>query len=172
MTKKNQPKMNHSPMNETDEFRRFVIIIIIIAVIALVFYFLAVAVANKNNALKYKNNSEASQIEYDEIIIGEMFNKTNEYYVLLLKKDNDFKTIYENYIKTYKKKDNSLNVYKVDLSNAFNKKYVSDNNNFDVNNFKIADNALLKIKEKQIIESYVGNDAIIEQLYQLSKTES
>lgn len=170
-TIKNQPKMISNSPSETDEFKKLIFIIAIVAVISIAFYLIAVVVSNKKNQLKYKEINEKAQIEYDEILGSDIFTRGGEYYVLVLKKDNDFEALFKNYITAYKKKENHLMVYQVNLGNVFNRRYLGEENHLEPENFMVNDNVLLKIKDGTVTESYVGNGAITEQLYQLGKTE-
>lgn len=168
---KNQPKMISQAPSETDEFKKLILIIAVVAVISIVFYVVAVVVSNKRNQLKYKETTEKAQIEYDEILGSDIFTRGGEYYVLVLKKDNDFTALFKNYITTYKKKENHLMVYQVDLGNVWNRRYLGEENRFDPSSFQVNDNVLLKLQDGNVTESYVGNAAITEQLYQMGKTE-
>lgn len=166
-----QTVINKPMPSESDEFKRLILLIIIVAVIALVFYFIAVVVSNKQKQLKYKEVTTKAQIEYDQLLASDIFRQTGDYYVLILKKDNEFSSLFNSYITTYKKKDGHLMVYKVDLGTVFNRDYLGEEANFDATNFHVNDDTLLRIQNGTVIESYVGNDKITEKLYQLGKTE-
>lgn len=150
-------------MNDNYDLRNIIKFILIVAIISLLFYFITVIVLKNKKGKTYDVNSEPSVIQYNEIIIGDMFNqKESEYYVLLEEKDDFYLELYNTYITSYKGKENSLKVYTVDLNNAFNKKYLADVNNFDKENFKIKNTALIKINNKNIVEKYEDSNSIIE----------
>ena len=146
---------------------KFVIIVIIIVSL---FYLLTIFVTDNKNEKTTSNKSDKAVIQYSEIIIGEMFNqKPSEYYVLLENKDDKNITSYETLIKTYIGKEEHLNFYTVNLSSAFNKKYMANKNNLEKDDFKIKDTALIKIKNGDIVETYDEHSKINEQLQEISQ---
>lgn len=152
-------------MNDNYDLKNIIKFILIVSVIALLFYFITVVVLKNKKSETYDISSEPAVIQYNEIIIGDMFNqKESEYYVLLKENEDFYLDLYDTYISTYTGKENSLKVYTVDLSNAFNKKYLAEENNLDKENFKIKSTALIKINNKNIVETYEDNNSIIEAL--------
>ena len=155
-------------MNGNYDLKTILKFIIIVLIIAIAFYFITILGSKKETSPK--TTSEEAIIQYEEIIIGNMFEqKEEEYYVLLKKADDPYISYYETNITNYKSKDDALKVYTVDLSSAFNKKYISDTNNIEKDNFKINSTVLLKIKNKEIVESYENNTEIMNQLKQMTE---
>lgn len=154
-------------MNGNYDLKTILKFIIIVLIIAIAFYFITILVSKKETSTK--TTSEEAVIQYEEIIIGNMFEQKEEYYVLLKKADDPYLSYYETNITNYKSKDDALKVYTVDLSSAFNKKYISDTNNIEKDNFKINSTVLLKIKNKEIVESYENNTEIMNQLKQMTE---
>lgn len=152
-------------MSDNYDLKNIIKFILIVSIIALIFYLITVVVLKNKKSNTYDISSEPAVIQYSEIIIGDMFNqKENEYYVLL-KENNDFYLdLYDTYISSYTGQENSLKVYTVDLNNAFNKKYLSEESNFNKDNFKVKNTTLIKMNNKNIIETYEGSDSIIEAL--------
>jgi uncharacterized protein YktA (UPF0223 family) len=74
-------------------------------------------------------------------------------------------------ISTYSELKNSLKVYTVDLSDAFNKKYVSDESNFNDEYPIFKETTILKIENKKITETYEGEEQISAILNILTQTE-
>ena len=152
-------------MNDNYDLKNIIKFILIVSIIALIFYLITVVVLNNKKSDTYDISSEPAVIQYSEIIIGDMFNqKENEYYVLLKENDDFYLDLYDTYISTYTGKENSLKVYTVDLNNAFNKKYLSEESNFDKGNFKIKDTTLIKINNTNIVETYENSNSILETL--------
>ena len=156
-------------MNGNYDVKSIVKFIIIVLLVAAIFYLITIFVANKNTTTSNKKTEEAI-IQYEEIIIGNMYNqRETEYYVLLKDENDPYISYYETYLTNYKSKDDALKVYYVDLSSAFNKKYLSDSNNIEKDNFKINSTVLIKIKDKNILESYQNSEEITEALTQMTK---
>ena len=57
----------------------------------MIFYVATLIFAKKNHDDIFSNDLNANEIQYDEIIIGSMFDKSGEYYVLLLEEDDPYK---------------------------------------------------------------------------------
>lgn len=156
---------------ESDEYKKLLIIIAIIASVFLVFYLATVLFTKKDDSDNiFKNDLDASEIQYDEIIIGTMFNQNSDsYYVLLLEEDEQYKSLYDSYITTIR--DNKDKIYTVDLTNAFNKEYVSDKSSYNKDNFKVKGTTLIKIEKSKITKSYEDKEKIADILYDLTKGE-
>ena len=160
-------------MNERYDIGTVLKYVIVVIIIVSLFYGLTVFLTNKKStstdAETSKSNDKAV-IQYSEIIIGEMFDQNqSEYYVLLENKDDNNIASYENLIKTYRGKENHLSFYTVNLNSAFNKKYISNKNNLEKDNFKIKDTALIKIKNGDIVETYQEHNTINQQLQEISE---
>ena len=72
---------------ESDEYKKLIVLIVIIAVVFLIFYLATSIFTKDNNDDIFSNDLNATEIQYDEIIVGNMFDKSGEYYVLLLEED-------------------------------------------------------------------------------------
>lgn len=156
-------------MNEKYDIQTIVKYIIIVLVIVGVFYVITIFVSDNKQQTK-SNESEEAIIQYETILISDIFNQTeNEYYVLI--KDNKDVSVdsYLSTITTYKSKENATKFYYSDLNSAFNKKYIGEINSFEKENFKIKTTVLLKIKDKEINEYYQTKDEISNKLQQISK---
>lgn len=150
--------------NNNDEITKLVKLILLVTLIMVVFYFITSIVTSKANAKKVaqKKQSEAVTIQYENIIIGSMLNKDGDYYVLIEKEDDNNLSEYETTIQTISVNEEAPNIYKANLTDSFNKIYLSDTNNFDSNleNFKVSGTTLLKISNHQIAETYDNYDSI------------
>ena len=145
----------------------------IIVIVTLLIIGLAIGIASivKKNQKKTIDTSNAV-IQYDEILLGNLLEQSNNaYYVLVYSKDDKNLNTYNTYLSNYKTKDNSLRVYYSVLENGFNKKYVSDAKNYFVSNIddlKLMSTTLLKVEGKKVIEAYDGKDSIISQLKKIN----
>ena len=166
-------KQNYKPqlVNQDNSYnpKNVVIIISIIVVVLVGFYFITTIVLNNK---KIDEPVVESVIQTENIIFGQLLNRSqNEYYVLAYKEDGKFNDIYNNYLKKYREKENDFNVYKINLSDDFNKKFLKDNTNITdkIEELTISDETLFKIKDGKIDTYSVGYDDIIETLKQISE---
>ena len=79
--------------------------------------------------------------------------------------------MYDKYITDYKKKENHLKVYEINLNESFNKDFIAATENIvnDVENFKVSDETLLKIKDKKVEVHKTGSNEINAYLKEISK---
>ena len=123
----------------------------------LCFYILTVYITNKNSD-DTKEEEKTVEISKDEIVLGSSLSMKGDYYVIYYNKGND--TI-EEIIKNY---GGELSLYKVDMSNAFNKKYAtSEESNkipSKVSEFKINGPTLIKVSNKKVVNYIEGEDEI------------
>ena len=160
MKKKEAKLLKTNNSAESDEYAKLIILIVIIAAVFILFYFLTTIFTKKNHDNIFKNDLNPSEIQYKEIIIGGMFDKDGEYYVLLIDKDDKYKDLYNTHISNIK----DDRIYTVDLSSAFNKKYLSDEYSYDEDDFKVKGTVLIKIDDHEITQHFETKEGIIEKL--------
>lgn len=161
--------INKKKSSESDEYKKLITLIIIITVSFLALYLITTIFTKKENDSIFKNDLDPSEIQYNEIIIGSMFDMDGENYVLLLDKDDTYKELYTSLVTSVR--DNKNIIYTVDLSSAFNKKYISDENNYDEDDFKVSKTTLIKIENKKITSHYEEKEDIYNKLSDLSKKD-
>lgn len=147
-------------------------IIVIVCVVLLAFYFITVLVNNKKNDNIDNSNDTTATIQYDEIIVGEILNRPENEYLVLVKKENDVNyDLYQSYLSIYSGKTNPLRVYNVDLGIIFNAAAVGEETVLfgDVQDFKFGDSTLIKVSNHEISQSFVGNEQIESYLKELIK---
>lgn len=175
VNKKEVKKINRGYINEENDasISNLIKIIVIIAIAFCLFYAITYVVTKHNKTYSWENNSVSSVIQYDKIMLGTLLTQsTDEYYVLALEYSNNDKDIFDTYISMYKETEGSLNFYTVDLDSDFNKKYIAENSNFNINSIKdleIKDTTLFKIKNSKIVEHIEGNEQIIKKFANLVK---
>lgn len=150
--------------SESDEYRKLIILIVIIASVFLLFYILTNMFTKKENDSIFKNDLNASEIEYDKMIVGNMLNKSGEYYVLVMEANDQYKDTFNSYITNSKK-----NIYTVDLESGFNKAYIDTENSYDEDNLKFSKTTLVKVNDHKIVKHFESKDDIVEQLIKLSE---
>lgn len=164
--KEKQNIIKNNGSAESNEYKNLLIIIGIIAIVFLLFYLATILFTKDNHDDIFKQDLEASEIQYNEIIVGDMFNHEGEYYVLLIEENEPYKESFENVLSQARQ---HKTIYEVDLSNAFNKKYVKDEYNYSKDKFSTKGTVLLKIKDKSIKDHYTDKEKILNKLLELSK---
>lgn len=153
-------------MQEGNEIKKLIQMIIVVMIILLIFYGLTVFITNhKKNPESNENNQTNTVIEYDKILVSDIYKqKEITYYVLAtLEDDNNLKT-YNTKLNTYNAKDNIIKVYSLDLNSAFNKKYVAENSDFDLEYPMFKESTLLKLENHEIVSIYEGSKEILTEL--------
>lgn len=156
--------------NETSfSIKNLFIILIIILVVLVGFYFITKYVLENKTE---NRNVQESIIQKDKIIFGQLFSRSeSEYYAIAYYDNSKAKSLYDKYIAEYKKKDNHLKVYEINLNESFNKNFISKNENIvnNIEDFKVADETLLKIKEGKVEIHKTGSNEINAYLKEISK---
>ena len=152
---------------ESDEYKKLIVLIVIIAVVFLIFYLATSIFTKDNNDDIFSNDLNATEIQYDEIIVGNMFDKSGEYYVLLLEEDEPYADLFNSYITTIKA---NKKIYTIDLSSAFNKKYIGEEYSYNKDSFKTKGTLLVRIADNKIKDHYESKEDILKKLESLSKS--
>ena len=169
---KNNKKQETVLDNQEYSLKKILITLITIIIIFLCFYFITTLVIKP---IENKKN-EVNVIDSTKILLNHLFDrKEEEYFVLAIKNNKssinkiNYNEIYNNYIKDYKSKENALEFYTVDLNSALNKNFISENTNItdSLNELKIGDEVLFKIKDSKIEEYFIGHSEIIKKLSSL-----
>lgn len=155
-----------------NELVNLIKIIIVVCVILLAFYFITALVSKKTKGSAFDNDDSVAVIQYDKIIVGEILNRPESSYLVMVEKKDDVNSnLYQSYLSIYSGKENALRVYNVDLGEVFNFDYVGDETilNEGIQNYKFSDTTLIKINDGNILETYVGLEAIENYLKELIK---
>lgn len=172
---KNAKKIESKSISNENEMMRFIKMIIIVTLIVLVFYILTMFINKKEKETDINNNNPSVSIQYDEILIGNIFNQNNKNYYVLIEDAEDVQTkVYEAYLNVYKQKEDAIRVYISKMNNMFNFKYISDKSNLsdNISEFKVSKTTLLQISEGKISNSYETEEKILEILKEISKSEA
>lgn len=153
-----------------NEMIHFIRMIVIVVIIFFAFYFITIVTTGNKKGSYTNKETTPSVIQYDEIILGDLYNQNeNEYYVLVEEKDDPYLTFFTNVLKQYAAEENGIPYYTVDLSSAFNQKFYSETSSFEPNNLKFSETTLLKIKNKTIVEYYHTSEDILNIVNNLNK---
>ena len=143
--------------NEISELRKLAYTFASIVAIFLIFY--GIAYLKTNKGIKNNDNVEKT-IQYEEIILGNLLNRNEtSYYVLVYNDQKDYNTLYNTLITEYEKEENALPIFYIDMNNAFNEPFKNEVNDFsnNVSELKIKEDVLFLIKDSKISAHYTGD---------------
>lgn len=142
-----------------NELKNLLKIILIICGVLLVFYFITVLVQNKENNTS-KDSDTTAVIQYSKILVGEILNRSeNEYYVLIEKENDSYIDLYKQYLTGV----DGITYYTVDLSEVFNQNNIGEETiveGNEVGNYKFAGTTLIKVTNGTLSSVYKNKDEI------------
>ena len=142
-------------------------IVLIVCAVLLVFYFITVLVNKKGSDTDYSENTTPT-IQYSKILVGQILNRNeDEYYVLVENENDQYLELYNYYLSS--DYEDALEYYTVDLSDVFNENHIGEETYVegDVSEFKFAETTLLKIKDGNVKRVYKTRDEIVSHLEKL-----
>lgn len=139
--------------------------LLIVLIIFGVFYLFTLYLVRESDSDSNDSTvSDNANISYEEILVGNSFDMSGEYLVLYYDHSEDeLESKFTNLISEYKSKENSLSVYIVDMDNALNTKYISDDSNTSpksVSELKIKGSTLIKFNNGNVIDYIEGEENI------------
>lgn len=140
-----------------------IITLCVIAFVLLMFIFTKVKTGEWNLFTKENNITYSAEIGTTKVLCGSVLNRIDEeYFVLAYNMSDDEAMLYESILDKYSSSSDVLPFYKLDLSNSRNGICTSDNINIsnDINELKVNNPTLLKIKNGKIINYYTTYDSI------------
>ena len=160
--KKNRVVNNTSGGDEISKIIK--IISAIIVCFAIVFF----ATSYITGRMSDKEETGEVEIQKEEILISETFEKTDkEYMVVYYDYEDDVNAnLYAMLIQNYNNKKTDVPIYKVDLASNLSKNYQaqgeekSNTKPTSLSNLKIKGATLIRIKDKKVIKYVEGKDAI------------
>ncbi len=154
---------------ESNELKKLAFLVIIVLAVFLAFYGITCLILNKND----EEIIIPTEIQYDEILLTKLLEQGEKsYYVLVTTENDSNKNLYNTYKTNYYKLEKHDKIYDSNLSNIFNKAFLSDKTNTkikNINELKLSQSILIKIDNKKISKVYDGSDAIIEQFKNMNK---
>lgn len=152
----------------TPDMNKLIWTTIVVLAIFFVFYFIA-TIKSDYEAPKKTDDTEETTIQYTEILAGTSFNKSDLDYIVVYydmsDSENEDTTDIKNAVSSY---HSSELLYTCDLSNAFNKKYITteEANTNPTNAEELAINGptIIKFSSKQVSEYIQGKDAVVSYL--------
>ena len=168
MKRQKQKNRLYGKANYDDELvRGFKILVTVVVLIGIIYF----ATAFLTGEIKFNNKKteekEEVTIQYDEIVAGQSFTrKDTSYYVLYYnftdKTANDYLHLKDNYLS----KEDSLNVYIVDLDKVFNQSIIKDKDDSinekptSIKDLKVDSPTLLKFSKGKVTKRVVGKEKI------------
>ncbi len=147
----------------TNEVKSFVRIIVTVMVIFVIFYFVTVLTTGRKKGEYTKATTTPSVIQYDEILLGELYHqKETDYFVLAEEKEDPYISLFENLLYQISKKEKGIPYYTADLSSAMNQRFVGETANFTKENLKVTGTTLFRIQNGNIIAHYETSETILE----------
>lgn len=167
--KKQKRNLYKTNLNNDTEYSKIIKIAIgVILILALTYFFTALATGEIKFGKNKTPEKQEVSIQYEEIIAGEILNRNqDEYYVLLFDFTDTYASYYLTQKDTYLMKDNALPFYIVDLEKYINKSIVADNeeqvktNVSTVNDLKVTNPTVLKIQKGRIVKTIKGKENIL-----------
>lgn len=163
-------------MEEEYSLKKMLITIGILILVFLVFYFITTLVVKPVEP--DNTNNTITEIDSTKVTLSHLLDrKESEYYVLATKNslyetlNVNYETIYSQYITDYSKQEDSLAFYRSNLDDALNKNFVGEETNITENleELKLSDEVLFKIKDGKIDSYSVGHSEIVKTLSSLKK---
>ena len=132
-------------------------------------------------SFKVEQENIQTQIDSTKITLNNLLDrKENEYYVLAtmeslygdINSEIKYMELYNNYIKEYSSLENALPFYSINLDDALNKNFISDELNIsnNISEIKLNNEVLFRVKNQEIVEYFVGSKDILKALSGLKES--
>lgn len=163
---KNSVQHNFSNYELSSEVKSLIIVSVVVLLFFVLFYFITVIILDKDNNSN-KNETDEVVVQHKEILVGTSFSmKDPEYYVLYYETgDDDINVDMSSLVSKYRSANSDIYLYTVDMSNAFNAGFKSDESNRSATNaseLKICGPTLIKFVDGKIDRYIEGIDEIAE----------
>lgn len=171
--KQARKQLYYNENNDSNELSKLIKIVLIVTAIIVVFYGVTVVVTNKAKEAAEEENKEATEIQYDSIVIGSMLNINGTFYVLIEDHDDIRLNEYTTLIQTISASEDAPKIYTADLSSSFNEHYFSDKTNYDsdMTKFRVDGTTLVRISDHEITDVFDNHDSIVDELNDLDEVK-
>lgn len=164
MAKNSSSKNIYGKAEYNEELLKTIKIAAVVILFIGIIYFITALITGEISFKKETKPVTEVKIQYDEIIAGEVLNRSEkEYYVLTLNFTNDYASAIMNSADNYAASSN-VKIYNVDLDKAFNNAILAGEEKYEttpskISKLKVKNNeiTLLKIKDGKVtkrIETY------------------
>lgn len=154
--------------SSTDEVRSFGILVLAIVIVLLLVYTVSVFIKGKDYSSIFDNSLNASEIQYNELLVGTIFSpKDEKYYVLVIDEEDPYADLLKRYAENYLEGSKHEAFYTVDLGNIFNKSSKKEESNIEELVFK--GTTLMQIENGEIKEYEEDSETISTELVKMIK---
>lgn len=167
---KEKEKVENIVGSNDNWYGKIIVILVVVCVLCL-FYLLTVHITSKESSSSTeKETTEEVQIQYNEILVGSTFKKSDDKYFVLYYDMSDAEVAQNvsSAISGYEAKEDALPLYVVDMSNVMNKKYVatagSNKNPKDASSIAIDGVTLIRVKDGKVDKYIESEDEVIDYL--------
>lgn len=153
------------------EIKKLLIFIVVIIILFGLFYIFSLFIDQKDDTTISRAEGNAAVIQYDEIILGTLLTQPNDSYYVLVSKEDD-SDLYSIYTSKYKLKEDSLKIYTSDFESPFNKMYIAEESNFNIESvgeLRLKDDTLIKVENHELTEYFEGSTDILNELKNLNE---
>ena len=149
----------------TQSTKSIIITLVVVLVVFALFYVLTLFINDSSRKLNTKEPEAVEpEIQYLEILGDSTFKMSpNEYYVLFYDFEGPEAVYYDYLVDKYAAKENQY-IYKVDLGNGFNTKFIAEKTNKKAKkagDLKVKDATLIKIRKGKNVEYLEGSSQVI-----------
>jgi len=164
---KKEKKLRNTHVEDNDNLIGRFIGTIFGVLLVLVLGYLLVGIFITKTIKLGKDKEETTEVTIDNstILLGNIFSqKESEYMVIVYDINNKEDKTLENWINYYESKNSDVTIYKVDSKNKMNSKYIGEKENENaptsLEDLKVLDPTIIKIKDGQVIEYYEGESSV------------
>ena len=179
MKKNTNKKDLFGKANYNEQEKSLVKISVVVIIVLAAVYFLTALATGEIKLGNSSNKEEEVTIQYEEILAGQVLNrKDKEYYVLLFEFSNEnagrYITLKDNYAQT----TDALPLYLVDLEKGFNQKIVAEEDEkysekpSNIQDLKVNGTTLLKVKNGKVTDRIETDDLVKEFLSKIANTKT
>ncbi len=165
-----------SKIGSSGEIVKLIKIVLIVTAVMLVFYLITLVATGQAEKVNKETEEEtaedaATEIQYDYIVIGSMLNKDGNYYVLIEGEEDNRLSEYSTLIQTISADEDAPKIYHANLTDSFNKNYLSKEANYtdNMSDFRVTGTTLVEINNHKIAEVFNTYDKIKGELNKLTE---
>lgn len=150
----------------SSDIKHFAIVTAVVLIFLALFYLVTIIILDDGTESN-KDDGGSVEVQHDEILVGTSFSvKDGEYYVLYYEmNDEEIGSSISSLVSKYRSSDAELYLYTVDMSNALNSSFNSDNGNNSAtkaSELMISGPTLIKFSDGVISQYVEGVDNIKE----------
>lgn len=153
--------MKTKKTNNSEEISTFIKILVIVGIFLIVVYGLTVLLVSNKDETPITQEANAEEVEetidYDQTLIGSMFDlEYDDYYVLIYKDSARNASLLDELMTTYRDKDDSKKLFYINLDDVLNRDYYNkDESNTkpkNVSEVQVKDYTLIRFKNNKVTE--------------------